>query len=378
MQVMYTRKGILLAAVFVATASAQAPARNAPKPAKPRAEFPNAPGRDTVQKVCGTCHGAEVVTGRGMNREEWGRVIASMVTRGAKGTEEEFAKVLDYLVANFPAERTTSSASRVEGAKPAPAPPRRAATIWGGADDKHIVDEDAANRGRSTYAAECVNCHGPKARGTDNGADIVRSVVVLRDRYGSLIGEFLAKGHQMQSGKSSATFTKVQVEDLSHFLHQQVYDTLRSGPYSQVINVLTGDAKAGAAYFNGEGKCSGCHSPTGDLAGVSKKYDPPTLQQRFVFPQTFGRRGAAASANRVKRVTVTVTPSSGQAVTGVLLALDDFNVALRENSGEYRSWKRTPELKVQKNDPYAAHQELLERYTDKDIHDVVAYLETLK
>jgi hypothetical protein len=170
------------------------------------------------------------------------------------------------------------------------------------------------------------------------------------------------------------------VADLSHFLHQKLYDTLRSGPYSQVLNVLTGDAAAGAAYFNGAGKCNGCHSPTGDLAGIAKRLDPPSLQQQFVFPQGGGRRGRGGrgAPSTAKPTTVTVTPQSGAAVTGVLIELDDFNVSLRDNSGEYKSWKRTAGLKVEKHDPFQAHIDLLDQYTDKNIHDVVAYLETLK
>ena len=77
-------------------------------------------------------------------------------------------------------------------------------------------------------------------------------------------------------------------------------------------------------------------------------------------------------------MTVTVTPASGAPITGVLLHLDDFNVALRDGAGEYRSFKRTPALKVVKNDPAEVHHELLDRYTDKNMHDIVAYLETLK
>jgi cytochrome c oxidase cbb3-type subunit III len=96
-----------------------------------------------------------------------------------------------------------------------------------------------------------------------------------------------------------------------------------------------------------------------------------------VFPETvaFGRRAAAGAK---KPVTVTVTPASGESVTGTLVEIDDFTVALRDASGQYRSFQRTPDLKVEKHDPYAAHIALLDQYTDKDIHDLVAYLETLK
>ena len=75
---------------------------------------------------------------------------------------------------------------------------------------------------------------------------------------------------------------------------------------------------------------------------------------------------------------VTVTPASGKAVTGVLVSLDDFHVALRDSDGEYQTFKRTASLKVEKNDPFAVHDQLLDRYTDKNMHDIVAYLESLK
>ena len=118
-----------------------------------------------------------------------------------------------------------------------------------------MVDEEAADRGKKTYIAECVTCHGPKGRGTNQGADLVRSVMVLRDRYGNLLGPYLAKGHPTQSNPSGGSnFTKQQIEDLSHFVHQKVGDTLRTGPYNKVLNVLTGDPKAGAGVLQWSGK----------------------------------------------------------------------------------------------------------------------------
>ncbi len=334
------------------------------------AQLPNAPGRETVRKVCGACHPAEAVLGKGMTREQWGGLVSNMISRGAKGTEAEFGEVVDYLAKNLPPTATgvAPTAKRQGGG---------GLLDQAGASDKHIVDEAAAARGQSTYAAQCVTCHGPRARGTDRGPDLVRSLVVLSDRYGDTIGPFLQKGHPMQSGQSSASLQKSQVEDLSHYLHQKVGDTLRTGPYNKVLNVLTGDPKAGEVYFNGAGKCSTCHSPTGDLAGIARRYDPPVLQLKTVFPQTvaFGRKMATG---KKKPVTVTVTSPSGESVTGVLDQIDDFSVSLHDQSGEYRSIQRTPGVKVEKQDPYAEHVALLDQYTDKNIHDVVAYLETLK
>jgi len=248
--------------------------------------------------------------------------------------------------------------------------------LGGGANDKHIVDNAAADRGRAVWAAQCINCHGTTARGTDKGANLARSDMMWSDRYGSDLGPFLQKGHPTQSGAPSSDLSKTQVEELSHFIHQRLYDTLRGSPIFNPQNVLTGNVKEGEAYFNGEGKCNTCHSPTGDLAGIGKKYNPATLQQRFLFPRIAGGRGRGAAPS--KPVTLTVTPPSGAAVSGVMVHLDDFNVSLRDASGEYHSWKRTPELKVVKNDPFAAHIELLDKYTDKNMHDIVAYLESLK
>ncbi|MFL6350787.1 MAG: c-type cytochrome [Bryobacteraceae bacterium] len=333
------------------------------------AQLPDAPGRETVKKLCSGCHPAELVLGKGMSREQWGGIVSNMISRGAKGTEAEFAQVVDYLAKNLPPHTDAQATARRRGGGGG------GLLAQAGPSDKQIVDDQAAERGKKTYTAGCISCHGPKARGTDKGPDIVRSLIVLKDRYGDTIGPFLRKGHPTPN--ASANLTQAEIVDLSHFLHQKVGDTLRTGPYNKVLNVLTGDAKAGEAYFNGSGRCNTCHSATGDLAGIGKKYDPAVLQLKLVFPQTvaFGR-GVTTGAR--KPVTVAVTTSSGERVTGVLDHIDDFSVSLRDASGQYRSFKRAPDLKIEKNDPYAAHIALLDQYTDKDIHDVVAYLETLK
>lgn len=326
--------------------------------------------REAFQKVCGACHPVETVTARGRTRAQWQESINAMVARGAKGTDEELAAILDYLTTQYgpvaPGGRgpaTGAGAGRGRGAAYLP-----------GAADKHVVDEAGANRGRKVYAAECINCHGTHARGTDNGADLIRSEIVLHDRYGNTIGPFLKKGHRTQT-TPVAQLSQGQIEDLAHTIHQEVYNTLRAALGIQ--NVLTGDAKAGAAYFSGEGRCATCHSATGDLAHIGSRMDPPALQQRFLFPGGRGGRGGRGGP-APNPVTVTVTPASGAPITGVLLHLDDFNVALRDGGGEYRSFQRTPRVKVVKNDPAEAHHELLDKYTDKNMHDIVAYLETLK
>lgn len=307
-----------------------------------------------------------------MTREQWGGVVSNMIGRGAKISDEEFDEVVNYLATALPAAQ--QSGEGAPAAKPA-APVHKSSLIdQVGPDDKQIVDQDAAARGRTLYIAQCITCHGTHARGGERGADLVRSLVVLHDRYGSTIGPYLAQGHP--AGKP-VSLTQAQSVDLSHFLHQQVDDTLRTGPYNNVLNILVGDPNAGKVFFYGAGGCSHCHSTTGDLAHIASKYDPPGLQLKVVFPQNRAVARVGSGSTR-KPLTVTVTTASGESVTGVPTELDDFNVSLHDASGRYYSFARGPGVKVEKHDPYAAHVALLNEYTDKEMHDVVAYLETLK
>jgi mono/diheme cytochrome c family protein len=253
---------------------------------------------------------------------------------------------------------------------PKPGPKRPPSMIdQAGSTDKQVVDDAAADRGKKIYIAQCITCHGASARGAQNGPDLVRSLTLLHDRYGNQIGPYLKKGHPTATSK----FTDAEVIDLSHFLHARVEDTLRTSPLFHAQNILTGDPKAGEAYFNGAGKCATCHSPKGDLAGFGAKYDPVDIQQRFLFPRPAIGRGAGHA-----RVTATVTTPSGAVVTGPLDRIDDFTISLRDASGQYYSWKRTSDLKVKIDDPFAPHARLLDELTDKNIHDTTAYLETLK
>ncbi|WP_321474671.1 c-type cytochrome [uncultured Paludibaculum sp.] len=378
----HAKTGAVLAVTAVSWAHlfAQAPPNRAGR------SLPEGPGRDVTQRVCGsTCHGPDTIMGKGRSREQWTAVVNAMVARGAKANDAELVQIAEYLtarlgpnmVATVPPVGNTRGGGRAAGRGPGP--------LGAGAADSHVVDDAGAERGKAVYTAECITCHGLNGRGGNEtlpaeqrGPDLVRSVLVLHDRYGSEIGPFLAKNHPLRSGRRGSSLTKEQVGDLAHFLHQTVYYTLRSGPMLKVQNVLTGDPKAGAAYFSGEGKCSTCHSASGDLAGIGKKYDPPTLQTKFLFPRSVGFGRAGARTATAKPVTVTVTAADGSVTEGVLERLDDFNVSLRDGQGQYRSFKITPQLKVVKHDPYAMHVTLLDQYTDKNIHDIVAYLESLQ
>jgi len=236
----------------------------------------------------------------------------------------------------------------------------------GGPADRQKVDPAAATRGRAVYLAQCVNCHGSTAKGGPNGPDLIRSPAVLRDRLGSHIGPAM----RTAAPSHTALLTAAQVVDISHFLRDRVEAVTRNRTPTVPIDVLTGDPEAGRDYFNGAGRCSTCHSPAGDFAGLrSRTPDALTLQQRFLFPTL---------ARSTKRVEVTVTPLAGPPVSGTLIRIDNFSVSLSDASGDYRAFSRVPGVKVDVRDPLATHRELLDLYTDEAIHDVVAYMWTLK
>src|SRR5689334_9076200 len=155
-----------------------------------------------------------------------------------------------------------------------------------------------------------MNCYGALVKGPEVGRDLLRSAVVLRDRLGNQLGPALKK-----LANHKGDLTQAQVADLTHFLKDQIEATAKNRNFKTPPNVLTGSLEAGRAYFNGAGKCSTCHSPSGDLAGVGSKNSPMELQQRFLFPR------------RTKPPQVTVSLSGGQPVTGTLERIDDFSVA---------------------------------------------------
>jgi len=323
------------------------------------------------QNVCGKCHPpAAVVSAR--PRAQWQETINKMIDLGAKVSPEERSILLDYLTATYGPGSTVARGGR--GGRGG------GVNLNGAPLDHHVVDPDAANRGRKVWVAECIECHGTSARGTDKGKNLIQSDMVLQDRYGSKFAPFLAKGHPMQSGRKSALLTQAEVADLSHFIHERVYDTLRGSPIFQPQQIVTGNAKAGEAWFNGAGKCSTCHSVTGDLKGIGGRYDPATLQGRFLFPRGGGggRGGRGGGGGGGKQLTLTITPPNGPAITGVPVVYDDFDVSVRDEKGETHAFTRSPQLKVVRNDPFAVHDELLDVYTNKNMHDMLAYLVTLK
>jgi cytochrome c oxidase cbb3-type subunit 3 len=237
------------------------------------------------------------------------------------------------------------------------------------AQDSPAADP-AVQRGRKQFTESCGFCHGPDATGA-RGPDLVRSPLVAHDVKGDQIGEVVRRGRPDKGMPPLANMTDEQIADIAAFLHERAKEGLESAGIPRaypVEKLLTGNADAGKEFFNGAGGCKTCHSPSGDLAGVAGKYSPVELEARMLYP---GHRKDGP------RATATITLPSGEQVKGQLVHADDFVIGLRDASGWYRSFARD-RVKVEIQDPLAAHRDLLGKLTQADVHNLFAYLESLK
>jgi cytochrome c oxidase cbb3-type subunit 3 len=231
-----------------------------------------------------------------------------------------------------------------------------------------VEDMAAVQRGQAQFKSTCGFCHGNDAKGS-RAPDLTRSAVVSHDDHGSTIGPVVRQGIVEGGMPAFPNLTESQLSDIVAFLHHQMLAAQSSNGVPSgypLAKLLTGNAEAGKAYFNGAGGCSQCHSPTGDLAGIADKYTPIDLQQHMVYP------GAKAATK-----TATVTLKDGTKYEGKVEHEDAFNIGIICQDGWYRSWP-LDQVTVEVHDPLQAHRDLMMKYTDQDIHNLFAYLETLK
>ena len=223
----------------------------------------------------------------------------------------------------------------------------------------------AAERGRKQFEQSCGFCHGADATGA-RGPDLLRSPLVAHDVKGDQIGPVIHEGRP-DKGMPAMALTEAQVLDIAAFLHARAAEAMHSARVPKVYAIeklLTGNAEAGKTFFNGAGGCNKCHSPTGDLAGIAGKHSPIDLQAQMLYPGG-------------KHTTAVVTLPSGEQVKGSVEHADDFVIAVRDETGWYRSFRRD-RVKVELQDGLAGHRELLNTLRQADVHNVFAYLETLK
>ena len=298
------------------------------------------------------------------------------------------AVLLCCSAAVLPAAQKTNAAAQTETPSPGNKPATEAKQAQGDVRAERMAkflaigeapDPAAVQRGKQIFTANCGFCHGATATGGEGGPNLVRSVLVLHDNNGSNIGPVV---HQGRPGKGMPAFpaiTDAQISDIAAYLKSRIQAAANRGAY-EIQNIVVGNAESGKAYFDGTGKCNTCHSATGDLAGVAKKYEPDVLQSLILFPIPPGK--SEEDLPEKARETATVTEPNGQKVSGFLMHMDDFNVAVQDASGNYHSWERQGNgddgLKVEVRNPLQAHVDLVKTISDTDLHNVLAYLETLK
>src|SRR5687767_2134719 len=238
--------------------------------------------------------------------------------------------------------------------------------------DKSPFDPEAVKRGRELLVERCGFCHGSNARGGAGGSDLTRSPIVQEDEGGVQLGEFLKVGRP-ERNMPPFELSDREVKDLAEFLHEQVSLAANRAQY-KILDIVVGDPKKGEAYF--ARNCGSCHSASGDLKGVGAKYDPATLQGRMLMPR--GGRGGPPWLQPTA-IKATVKLPSGD-ITAPLLRLTDFDVVVYDAQTQRpRSILRhdgVPEVVV--TDPLQPHIDMWKKWTDDDMHDVTAYLVTLK
>jgi len=253
------------------------------------------------------------------------------------------------------------------------------------AHQRQLPSAEVLERGKAQYAGLCSACHGSDARGGQlGGVNLLRSQIVLDDQNGELLVPVVLNGRPGPPPMPPLPVAVDDIKAIAGYIHSlQAQGSNQGGPPpgpEAELLILVGDAKAGAAFF--ATACASCHSPTGDLQGVATRAGAAqALQNMWVSGGLASVRGPGRRVQRSepKPVTATLTLAGGEKLAGRLLRLDDFLVTLGLEDGSTRTIRRSgasPRIEVQ--DPLAPHRALLGTLTNAVMHDVTAYLATLK
>ena len=240
-----------------------------------------------------------------------------------------------------------------------------------GSGSPKIYPVELAKKGGALFRQNCSFCHGRDAAGGESGPDLTRSKLVSSDIDGEKIAPVVRNGRP-DKGMPHFELSDDEIHSMVAFIHAQQRNMLTgmglhgAGGRKGVdpSDLQTGNVEAGKEYFNGAGGCSNCHSPTGDLAGIATRFQGLQLERRMLYPSHAKSK-------------VIVTLNSGESISGALAYLDEFTVGLFDSSDTYRSW-RTSDVHYKVDSPADAHVAQFEKYTDEDVHNLMAYLQTLR
>ena len=253
------------------------------------------------------------------------------------------------------------------------------------AQQRELADPELIAKGKQLFTTYCVSCHGEDLRGgVTGGPNLLRSATVLMDQHGELVLP-IVHGARAERGMPALPIPDPDVVAIAEYIHSVVATARGQGapPESESPppNALVGDAKAGETYFTAN--CASCHSPTGDLAGIGSRIDEAKALQNYwvIGGGAMGRggRGGSGAPSDRRKVTATVAMPNGEKVQGQVLRLDNFFVTLLLDDGRQRTIRREGDVpKIEVKDPLEFHKKLPGILTDKDMHDVTAYIATLK
>jgi cytochrome c oxidase cbb3-type subunit 3 len=275
-------------------------------------------------------------------------------------------RALQITVLILAASAALAAQGRGRGASPASVRPAPAAA-------PQAYSREQIDNGRTRFAAQCGFCHGRDAAGGEGGTDLTRSALVGSDVRGDKIRPVVSAGRP-DKGMPAFVLPDADLTAIVAFIHDQREQAATATGNRRAVDTTdlqTGNADAGRRYF--ETACARCHSPAGDLKGVASRYEGLPLLQRMLYPGSGGRGAGPAP----KPPAVRVTQRDGQVVSGTLAYRDEFTISITDANGWRRSWP-TSQVTFTVDDRLQAHVEQLGKYTDGDMHDVLAYLQTLR
>jgi cytochrome c oxidase cbb3-type subunit 3 len=271
----------------------------------------------------------------------------------------------------------------------APTSPASPPSIFGQATfpnkQRPAGDPAVIARGQALFGINCKACHGSDLRGGDlGGPNLLRSQLVLGDLNGEAIIPVVQKGRPPAQGGGppmpAFPLPVADIQAIAEFIHSVASRKANQGgpppEPEKPLNILVGNPRRGQRYFADH--CKNCHAVDGDLKGIATRVsNPATLQDSWVA----GRHAGPAAPGSAPKTEVKVTLADGSTVRGMLKRVDDFNVSLITSQGQYLSFVRQGAQgarTVELDDPLQWHRQMLTQYTDQDLHDVTAYLATLK
>ncbi|WP_263384364.1 c-type cytochrome [Granulicella arctica] len=323
-------------------------------------EGANSVGAKAYASHCSMCHGQQ--------REGMAPIFPSLVGVGRRLTDEQILGIVHNGRGKMPAQPALEAeevnaiirflkTDDLSGAK---------AATSSASDLKAVHTAALTGPGNSIFQQNCAFCHGRDAGGGEAGPDLTRSKLVASDVNGDKISDVVRNG-RIEKKMPAFKFSNDELASVVEYIHAQADKAKSQKPGSRkgvdVSDLQTGNAEAGKKYFTSAG-CVKCHSETGDMAGVATRFQGLQLEERMLYP-------------RDAKSTVAVTLPSGEKVSGTLAYQDEFTVGLKGSDGVYHSWN-VNNVKFTVDSPVDAHVEQFPKYTDGDIHNLMAYLQTLK